>query len=289
MPRVTRAAGPQSPRSLVLLACALIAATAVAALLVMVVTARAQTSGSLVCPHDDRSQSAPTQIRTGARKELVPPGATTLTVCRYNGMNAFGGVPQWGLRGAGATDKRSQINKIIAGLDALKPTRGVYNCPFSDSSDVVATFGYGSGPGVVITMDTGDCNTVSNGHVRRLGLGKPIVAQIESLAKPVTGQSWASVRGHLRLCGGPAPGRCWTSGFGICAPHCMSANRVVADNSKGLWIAMAPVSKGRFHFTVASPGTDEFYLYADNRMLVKTRARVIAGRTITVVFTLAVP
>jgi hypothetical protein len=267
-----------------LLAWARIAAIAAGGLMVLVINAQAQApkAVSTACPPDDRAPSVRSPVRTDERKMLVPPGVVRLTVCRYNGMNAFGGAPQWALRGAGATAHRPLIRRIIAGLDALKQTQGSYNCPFSDSSDDVVTFEYASPPGVVVTMDTGDCNTVTNGHVRRLGLGKPVVSEIQSVAKPVTRQTWAAVRGHLRLCGGPAPGRCHIESYD-------RSDRILVSGPNGLWIAMATIQRGRFAFEVAASGTYTFGVYAGNTLIRQLRRRVTVGRTTRVVFLIPIP
>jgi hypothetical protein len=74
-------------------------------------------SASLVCPRDDRepgTDGAPfkgQQIRSGAGKTLVPSGATGLTICNYNGMNATATIPQFGLEGIGVTDKPGVLSK----------------------------------------------------------------------------------------------------------------------------------------------------------------------------------
>lgn len=292
---------PGSPRRTLWLGVALIALTAVAALLVLVLvsvfTAAARTpvarsasvfaagapaGTSRSCPRDDRGPPAPEQVRDGARRMLVPPGVVSLRVCRYNGMNASAGVPQWGLRGAGVTSRRSRIARIVSELDAIRPSRGSYSCPFSDASDVIASFAYRSPPRVVVTVDTGGCNAVTNGHVRRLALGRPAVALIESVAAPVTMHGWPAVVGHVRLCGGPAPGRCWIQDYG-------RGDRVMVRNATGAWLALAAVSHGRFRFRIAAAGDFTFALYAGNTLLGRLHARAAADGTTRIVFTIPVP
>lgn len=213
---------------------------------------------------------------------LVPPGATTLTVCGYNGMNAWGGAPRWGLLAAGATANRTQIKRIVAELDALKKTHGVYMCPMDDGSAETLTFGYASPPGVVVTVGTNGCNAITNGRVHRQGLDAPVLSQIESLAKPLSGSNWATVRGHLRLCGGPAPGRCYIENYD-------NHDRVIVSGPSGLWLATAPVSRGRFAFQAASPGTYTFDFYAGNMLVKQMRKRVTTGQTTSVVFLISIP
>lgn len=110
MPRPTTKPSPHGSRAASPLALALVLALSFGALLQRMLSAdaRAATAARLVCGLDDREHTFPETIRTGSRHELVPPGAVSLTVCRYNGMNAAHGVPQFGLLGVGATrDHRS--------------------------------------------------------------------------------------------------------------------------------------------------------------------------------------
>ena len=253
-------------------------------------SARSRRAGgpSLVCGLDDRRALWPVSIRTGARKVLVPHGAISLTVCRYNGMNANDGVPQFGLLGVGETADRATIDQLTDELDALKSERGVINCPMDDSSQDVAYFDYASGPSIVVTAGTNGCNDITNGHIHRLGLGKPLVSQLSAIAKPIDTFKWATVVGHIQLCGGPAPGRCWFQKQTY--PY---ASRAVATNSNGLWVAMAQLTHNRFRFTIATPGRYSFELMGSgkhiNTVISRTRATVRAGATTTVVFTIPVP
>lgn len=63
---------------------------------------------SRACSLDDRGQIRPTDLRPGVRKTMLPVGAASSTVCRYNGANAFGGAPQFALLGVGVTGDSSQ-------------------------------------------------------------------------------------------------------------------------------------------------------------------------------------
>ncbi len=187
-------------------------------------------------------------------------------------MNALGGTPQFGLRGIGVTADRATIEQFTRELDALKPTHGIYNCPFDDDSEDLAWFNYDSGPSVLVTVDPGGCNEITNDHVKRLGLDKPVVAQIGALAaKPVKGLKWATVVGHIRLCGGPAPSRCWTSGSLV--------GQVVADNSSNVWVAMSQQHKGRFHFTIATPGRYTFKAMGTGKQTNAVVAKTSRDRT----------
>jgi hypothetical protein len=63
---------------------------------------------------------------------------------------------------------------------------------------------------------------------------------------------------------------------------------VVATNADGQWVAMAPVSHGRFHFMVATPGSYTFALYAGNKLVKHLRQQVASGKTTRIVFPLAI-
>lgn len=292
MPHLQRRLDQRSQRNLVLLALALIIGTALLAFLIVAAVAKATTT-SQVCSRDDRGEIYPSRSRPGTDKILVPAGAVSLVVCRYNGMNALGGAPQFGLRGVGASRDHSTIARITQELDALEPSHGAFSCAVDDDSQDVASFEYASGPSVVVTVDPGGCNPISNGHLHRLGLDKPVVSQIGDIAKPVSGLAWATVTGYVRLCGGPAPGRCGIGGYSSCSPRCSSPSSVVAINSEGLWVAMAPLHRDRFRFTIATPGTYRFELKGSGKQLnlvtARTRATVRAGQTTKVVLTIPVP
>jgi hypothetical protein len=286
-----------------LVALAPIVGTALAAL---AVSARASGSGSssgtksLVCSRDDRGNALlhPAPARHGSATTLVPKGAVALTICAYNGMNATGSTPQFGLLGIAVTDSATPLRRLTDGLDAIKPTppHATYSCPMDDGSQAILYFGYGSGPGDVVTVGTNGCNAITNTAMETisypapaaiphyLGLGKPVIGQIIKLTRPVKLQ-WATVVGHIRLCGGPAPGRCWTSGSLV--------GQVVADNSSNVWVAMSQQHKGRFRFTIATPGRYTFRAMGTgkqtNAVLAKTSATVQAGVTTNVVLTIPVP
>ena len=119
--------------------------------------------------------------------------------------------------------------------------------------------------------------SIDNGHVKRLALGTPIAAEIAAQSVTTVAVDWPVVVGHLRLCGGPAPSHCYIENFD-------KADRVVATNANGLWVAMAPVDRGRFHFRVANPGSDTFALYAGNKLVKKLKRYVTFGKTARVVF-----
>lgn len=221
-------------------------------------------------------------MRPGApASPLVPHGAMQLTICDYNGMNATTSTPQFGLLAAAQTRSTATMRRITAELDALKPSHGTTNCPFDDASQAVLSFHYGSAD-VILDVGTNGCNEITSGSIHRLALGAPVVAQIEKLAQPVTGLRWATVVGHLRLCGGPAPGRCYIENYD-------GGDRVVVHAPGDPWLAMATIEHGRFRFRVAAAGTYTFAFYAGNTLVKQLRRRLVAGRITHVVFLIPIP
>src|SRR5579863_3778756 len=274
MPRMKRPAGPQKLSVRVLLACALIGAISVTELRAAGVTARAAMASlpSVPCTNDDRRPLWSGELRAGARKELVPAGAVKLTICGYNGANATAVTPQCGLIDAGGTFDRRVINRIATQLDRLKPAHGVYHCAAEVGGKDVLTFEYSSGPAVVLTLDTGGCGTVDNGHVLRMASNTPLTRELTALSPSALGIHWPAVTGRLRLCGGPHPNRCRVANFD-------SADRVVVTNAYGQWVAMAPVNHGRFGFKVATPGSYTFALFAGTRVVKQLQRQVATGKT----------
>jgi hypothetical protein len=196
-------------------------------------------------------------------------------------MNATTSAPQFGLTGTGVSYDQRLLGRITAQLDALKPRTGGYNCPDDQQSDDVVTFGYTSGAPVVLTVDTGGCQEIDNGKLQRLALGDAIVKRLTSLASPVLGIEWPSIEGHLRLCGGPAPSRCFVENY-------QGGDRVVVSRPGGSWIAMAQIRRGRFRLEVASPGSYTVALYTGNKLVKKQVAELAAGKTTKVVYPISI-
>jgi hypothetical protein len=231
------------------------------------------------CPENDRGPIWPPHLRSGVRDELVPTGAKTLSVCAYNGANATR-TPQFGLSASGATADGVLIRQVTAELDALEPTHGVINCPADLGNADVVTFAYASGPPVVITVGTTGCNAISNGHIQRIGLGGPPLAAIERQARARTGMRWATVIGHLRLCGGPA-NRCYIESFN-------SADRVVINRAGRPFLAMAQMHHGRFRLQVAGTGSYRIQSYTGNKLIATRTAELRSSHTTRVVFLIPV-
>jgi hypothetical protein len=105
----------------------------------------------------------------------------------------------------------------------------------------------------------------------------------------------AVVSGYVRLCGGPAPGRCWKGEIGFCeAPKgCVTSDRVAAVNASGRRDATQRLLHGRFKLRLV-PGRYTIELLGDGK---RVRGEVMqhkkvwarARRTTTVRFLFDVP
>ncbi len=114
--------------------------------------------------------SAPTPVdpspaRPGLADALVPLGPSSLSVCRYAGLNQ----PD-----AEGTLERSHVvtgpalTQFVAYLDMptwqVIPSGAIYNCPLSQGRVDLLRFDYPSGSGVTVTVDTDGCRFASNGE-----------------------------------------------------------------------------------------------------------------------------
>jgi hypothetical protein len=114
----------------------------------------------------------PSPGRAGLADTLVPPGPSSLSVCRYAGLNQPATV---------GTLEQSHVvigpalAQFVAYLNLPKwpviPAGAIYNCPLSDGRVDLLRFDYPSGPGVTVTVDMDGCRFVSNG-VRTIGGGE---------------------------------------------------------------------------------------------------------------------
>jgi hypothetical protein len=249
------------------------------------------TSSVAPCPPHDRKPV--TSSRPGAGAQLIPRGAIVLHVCNYSGFSEPPPLPQTGpphrLIGEGGVLERSHVARIAAQLDAIPPQSGSIACPADFGNQLVAYFLYPSGVVDPVTVGLSGCESITNGHVNRLGLSRPVVGELAALARPAT------IRGRVRLCGGPAPGRCATETATVCGPPlgCSTTDRVAVITIVGGHLLTVRLHHARFSVEVPA-GDYRLQLLADGRRVrgkvVKTiRARARAGQRTSVAFTLAVP
>jgi len=118
-----------------------------------------------------------------ARNVLAPPGAISIRLCRYAGLNARARL---GLVSARTLTGASHVTALTRELDRLPSgPLGPVACPSDDGSQILAILSYPTGWTVPITMGLSGCNSVTNGIVRRTasGFGSPPAAGPQLLAE----------------------------------------------------------------------------------------------------------
>jgi hypothetical protein len=125
--------------------------------------ARAASSGCPVKPTGfSPSQSA------SARQELVPPGADSVTLCRYRGFNDP--TPRFAneLVGSHTVRDPSQVRAFGEQFDALPPASGTLHasaCPADDESSLLAIFDYAHATPDPVSVRLTGCSLATNGFV----------------------------------------------------------------------------------------------------------------------------
>jgi hypothetical protein len=229
----------------------------------------------VVCAGSDAG-TALKSSRPGATTTLVPAGADRLTICRYNGMNALGGVPQWGLRGTGLTVDAKTVTALARALDALKPTppNTVTSCPMDDDSYLLAFFGYPSGVGDPVSIDTGGCATVTNGHLNRMW-GGSVAEHMLRMVKSVKLGS-ATLQGTISGC---IPSQ-------LAAGDCPDPSDVIVRMGNR-WIGLAQVVHGHFRLRLAIGGRATVQLRGEgqrvNALVATANATIEIGHTTRIV------
>jgi hypothetical protein len=106
-----------------------------------------------------------------AQQELVPPGAVSLTLCRYRGLNDPSPRYVNELAGSGTVSDQPHVQAFAAQFDALPPLGPIVPwpmaCPSGDESSVLAVFNYAQGPPDPVFASLTGCATATNGHVVR--------------------------------------------------------------------------------------------------------------------------
>lgn len=120
---------------------------------------------------------------------MVPPGAVSVTACRYSGLNPPDGARRFRLIGVAVSDDAGMIATFTSELNAIRrlPRGRATSCPDDVGTTVQVTFGYRSGPGDTVRIGLSGCNAVSNGHLRRLALGAPVVSQVGGFPQALAG------------------------------------------------------------------------------------------------------
>lgn len=240
-------------------------------------------------------RTAVVSSRPGSDAELVPPGARRLLVCSYSGFTEPGPMANQGpahrLIGSGSLTNPARVSQLAVALNAIPPRSGAIACPADFGNQLVAFFRYGSPPDDPVAVGLSGCQTISNGHIQRLGLSAPVVTQLSELARP------GIIRGRVQVCGGPAPGGCHTETLGSCGPaprSCSRADRVAVLTVPGRQRLVTVRLRGARFVVEVPAGRYKLELLADGKhvhgKVVQTaQATVRAGHTTAVVFGISVP
>jgi len=217
-------------------------------------------------------------------------------LCRYGGLNDS---PPLGLQAGKVVTDTGTVGSLASEINGLPPgPAGPVLCPADDGSEIVAAFRYSSGPDDPVGVALTGCEEVGNGHITRTAATSPLIGRLESLVPvpaPRPAKRDATISGYVRLCGGPAPGRCWDGSIGTCTRGggCVTTDRIAVLDGGGKVVARARLRHGRFRVSVPA-GDYVVRLLADGRQvhgrIVQTRrVTVRAGHTATVRFQFDVP
>ncbi len=134
------------------------------------------------CPGADRHAVAST--RPGATRELVPPGAQAVLLCRYSGT--YDGIgPRlraFRIQAHELIENAGTVASMARELDSLPRVTTPIACPASFGTAIVAYFRYAAGPEDPVTIALDGCRDASNGHVNRVALSASGYAFVRHLA-----------------------------------------------------------------------------------------------------------
>ena len=134
--------------------------------------------------------SVPANAWAPARSKLAPPGASSLRICRYSGLNA---QVHLSLAGSRLLRAGSLQTHLIDELDALPsiPPGAVFshvaNCPMDDGSQILLLLAYPGAHAVTISLEETGCLRVSNGDLARIAngyrntVGSRLLAELKAL------------------------------------------------------------------------------------------------------------
>jgi hypothetical protein len=113
---------------------------------------------------------------------MVAPGAVSVDLCRYHGLNppALAGRLELGR----TFNSVATVARLRRELDAL-PAQGnaVFHCPMDDGSEILAIFAYAHAQYDPVTIGLSGCRLVSNGHLTRSARLPPGPALLAELAR----------------------------------------------------------------------------------------------------------
>jgi len=136
-------------------------------------------TGSMACPGNDRNQLV--SSRAGAAQALVPGGATSVLLCRYNGLAEPGSPHAFELVASRRITSRSTVASLASQLNGLPAVPSGLHCPADFGNDIVAHFQYASGAEDPVTVDESGCDVASNGRRGRFAGRSDLVTRLQAL------------------------------------------------------------------------------------------------------------
>ena len=124
---------------------------------------------------------------SATHRQLAPPGAAAIRLCRYNGLNS---TPPLSLARSVLVTAPATVALLVRELDELPPFApgGVLGCPMDDGSLVTVLLAYPAGRRAAVAIHLAGCLTVANGSVTRTALGPGDGGQqLHTLVKRLTG------------------------------------------------------------------------------------------------------
>jgi hypothetical protein len=135
------------------------------------------------CPAHSISNVA-TNRWAPARRELLPPGASALRLCRFNGLVGTG-EPK--LAGSREITSAAQIAQLTHDLDALPPyPKLALPCPLDNGAQVDVLAAFPGGQRVTVSYDSTGCNRVTNGDIVSIANGYKDEALAARLRRELT-------------------------------------------------------------------------------------------------------
>jgi hypothetical protein len=102
-----------------------------------------------------------------AKKTLVPPGAWSALICRYQGRRTAGPAPPPQAEVLHASSRRFQ--RLLSAFEQLKPARrGAVACPTGKPLRYLVAFHYRSQSDDYVRVDFNGCGLVTNDTFRKL-------------------------------------------------------------------------------------------------------------------------
>jgi hypothetical protein len=132
------------------------------------------------CPALDQTKIVST--RAGSRTTLVPPGATSLLVCRYSGLRS---KTPFRLTSHAIVANHATVTSLAHGLNSLRPFTGIYACPAGTGAAIVDYFRYPTPPTDPVTVALDGCTSATNGHLTRNAAtpaGQALLTRLTQLA-----------------------------------------------------------------------------------------------------------